>query len=271
MESIIRKFPEQWLWLHRRWKPYRGEPRWKPAAQLASLILGLALWGCATQGPEQTGIVLPPDPKISVPEVKASTDSPEALAHAQAMGITEPAKPVPTAKEPKKAKKKKAEKIVAPPPAPAAPKYVMTEYPKLPFEAGERMEIELNWMALPAGRVIMEVRKTEPINGRETLQLWGNVLSSKLVDTIYHVDNTIESFIDAKGAVPYKFLLHMVESSQKKETRVAFDHLNGKAFYWSKRISTKWETNKSTWPTLWSRAPGTCTAASIFCECTSMS
>jgi hypothetical protein len=54
------------------------------------------------------------------------------------------------------------------------------------------------------------------------------------------VDNTIESFIDQAGFIPYKFLLSMSETAQKKETRVAFDHPNSKAFYWSKRISQKW-------------------------------
>ncbi len=212
----------------------------KSASQLAGVLLVLTLWGCAGQVPEQTGIVLPPEPKISVPVVVAAVSSPEALSHAEAMGIIEPAKAAfPPPKEAKKGKKHKVEKIAVAA-APAAPIYAMTEYSKLPFEVGERLEIALHWMALPAGRVVLEVRKAEPINGRETLQLWGNVLSSALVDTIYHVDNTIESFIDAKGAVPYKFLLHMVETSQKKETRVAFDHVKGKAFYWSKRVSQKW-------------------------------
>jgi hypothetical protein len=100
--------------------------------------------------------------------------------------------------------------------------------------------IDLTWLALPAGKGVLEVREGPTFQGRPTYHLWGNVLSSKMVDTIYHVDNTIESFVDHQGFVPYKFLLSMLETAQKKETRVAFDHPQAKAHYWSKRISEKW-------------------------------
>ena len=73
LERNIRKHPEQWLWLHRRWKDYRGVPRWQPkgAMALALLLLSLMGNGCATTGQAPTGIALPPDPKIDVPRFKA--------------------------------------------------------------------------------------------------------------------------------------------------------------------------------------------------------
>jgi hypothetical protein len=110
----------------------------------------------------------------------------------------------------------------------------------LPFELGEQQEIDINWMNLPAGRITLEVRQGIPIEKRPTFRFWGNLLSSKMVDTIYHVDNTIESFVDKEWLIQYKFLLHMVETKQKKETRVSFDHVQNKAFYWSQKLSGQW-------------------------------
>jgi KDO2-lipid IV(A) lauroyltransferase len=222
LEEIVRKYPEQWLWLHKRWKDFKGESKWKVKETVSFAALLLLVSCTLTVKKSDTGFELPKAPEVAIPEFRESDEVEEDTVLEEAPKVA-PKKSTSV----KKAKAKDNNKIE------------LVPKDKMAFGVGERAEIDLSWGVLSGGKLITEVLAGPKEKGRDTFLFVGRALSSRLMETIYKVDNTLESIVDRGGLIPYKYVLSQVETPQVKKSEVDFDHVKKIAHFRVKRVSQK--------------------------------
>jgi hypothetical protein len=103
------------------------------------------------------------------------------------------------------------------------------------FQRGEFLKYRVfydSWLSywMTAGYGTMEI-DPEPVivNNRETyhITVYGN--SAGLFNVFFKVRDKFETFMDAEGLMPHKFLRYTREGSYKKDEVVIFDHVSKKA------------------------------------------
>lgn len=108
-------------------------------------------------------------------------------------------------------------------PATNAPVPAAGEVPELWFPVGEEQFLDLQWGILPVGssHVWSEwVRE----DGRWLLAIRLRTRTTSVLDTVYPVDDFIESIVDPKSFLPLRFVKKINEGKSRYDELTTFDH-----------------------------------------------
>jgi hypothetical protein len=99
-----------------------------------------------------------------------------------------------------------------------------------PLQVGERIFMDVTWLATKAGEFTLEVLPFKVINGRKVYDLKGTARTSDLFSLIYKAEDWVESFVDYEGWFPYRFVLHGDETKHIRDNLELFDHAARKQY-----------------------------------------
>jgi hypothetical protein len=122
-----------------------------------------------------------------------------------------------------------------------------------PFSPGERLEFQLRWTLVPAGKAVMEVMPMKTIDGTKVYHFRLTARSNAFVDMFYKVRDCIDAYADADmtRAVRYRHQQH--EGKTRRQIKVDFD--------WNKEMATYRDGKKDRQVAI---LPGTFDPLSVF-------
>jgi hypothetical protein len=96
-----------------------------------------------------------------------------------------------------------------------------------PFQVGERLNYRIYWGPVPAGNASLEVAGIETVAGHECYHLRAKALTSGVVDWLFHVDSTTESWLDAKEFFTRRYRQNRIEGKHTRRSETFYDHDRG--------------------------------------------
>jgi hypothetical protein len=96
-----------------------------------------------------------------------------------------------------------------------------------PFCVGEKLSYRIYWGPFEAGQASLEVAGIEAVNGRDCYHLIAKAQTSGLIDMLFHVDNTLESWLDVKELRTLRYRQNRIEGKRPKQSETRFDYAKG--------------------------------------------
>lgn len=97
------------------------------------------------------------------------------------------------------------------------------------FTVGERLQFSIGWEFIDAGTAVLSVEEIQDWNGRPTYYVTATTASNAFFSALYRVRNKLETYIDATGIYPVRYVKKTSEGGYKRNFAVDFDHAAGTA------------------------------------------
>ncbi len=101
----------------------------------------------------------------------------------------------------------------------------------LAFGVGEKLDFDINYGFINAGNAIMEVAELIEYNGRPCYLVLSTASSNRFFSTFYHVEDRVESVLDAVSMFTWHFEKHLREGNYRADRICDFDQLKNIVIY----------------------------------------
>lgn len=98
-----------------------------------------------------------------------------------------------------------------------------SDYSPAPWKVGERLVYAVEWCGFNVGQAIVEVASRLRYSGHECFLLRAETRGNRFVNSIYPVEDRIESYVDVRSLQPRKFVKSLREGRYRKDEYIDFD------------------------------------------------
>jgi hypothetical protein len=94
----------------------------------------------------------------------------------------------------------------------------------VPFGVGEKLTYQVFWGPFVVGRATLEVTGIEPIDGHNCYHLVATAKTSGMIDLLYPIDSTAESWLDCDGLFSRQYREDRTEGKRHRDTESHYDY-----------------------------------------------
>jgi hypothetical protein len=94
----------------------------------------------------------------------------------------------------------------------------------IPFTVGEKLTYQIYWGPFVVGRATLEVAGIKPLDGHDCYYLVATAKTSGLIDLLFSVDSTAESWLDCDGLFSRQYCEDRTEGKHHRSSETHYDY-----------------------------------------------